>query len=87
MQYLPVCLQLRDTPVVLVGGGYIGMEVAATARGRGCQVTVVELQARRLIQSWKSSWQSTAAPGSSPATPRLTCTAGNWQWPPPPTGP
>jgi 3-phenylpropionate/trans-cinnamate dioxygenase ferredoxin reductase subunit len=32
--------------VVLVGGGYIGMEVAATARGRGCQVTVVELQDR-----------------------------------------
>jgi 3-phenylpropionate/trans-cinnamate dioxygenase ferredoxin reductase subunit len=39
--------RLRDgARVVLVGGGYIGMEVAATARGRGCRVTVVELQER-----------------------------------------
>lgn len=28
--------------VVVVGAGWIGLEVAATARGRGCKVTVVE---------------------------------------------
>ena len=28
-------------PVVVVGGGFIGSEVAATARGLGCQVTLV----------------------------------------------
>ena len=31
-----------DTRVVLIGGGYIGLEVAATAATLGCQVTVVE---------------------------------------------
>ena len=29
--------------VVVIGGGFIGLEVAATARKRGCHVTVVEL--------------------------------------------
>lgn len=28
--------------VVVIGAGFIGLEVAATARGRGCQVTVLE---------------------------------------------
>lgn len=36
--------QLRDEPrLVVVGAGFIGMEVAATARGLGADVTVVEL--------------------------------------------
>jgi 3-phenylpropionate/trans-cinnamate dioxygenase ferredoxin reductase subunit len=44
---LALAARLRDgARAVLVGGGYIGMEVAATARGRGCRVTVVELQDR-----------------------------------------
>jgi len=30
-----------DRPVVVVGGGFIGSEVAATARGLGCRVTLV----------------------------------------------
>jgi 3-phenylpropionate/trans-cinnamate dioxygenase ferredoxin reductase subunit len=29
-------------PVVIVGAGWIGLEVAAAARGHGCQVTVIE---------------------------------------------
>ena len=29
-------------PVAVVGGGFIGLEVAATARSRGCPVTVIE---------------------------------------------
>ncbi|ANH38365.1 Putidaredoxin reductase [Nocardioides dokdonensis FR1436] len=35
--------------VVLIGGGFIGLEVAATARGRGAEVTVVESQALPLV--------------------------------------
>jgi 3-phenylpropionate/trans-cinnamate dioxygenase ferredoxin reductase subunit len=31
-----------DARVVLVGGGFIGLEVAASARARGCEVTVLE---------------------------------------------
>lgn len=43
------CLHIQqrlgaEARVVVVGGGYIGLEVAAAARKRGCQVTVVELQ-------------------------------------------
>jgi 3-phenylpropionate/trans-cinnamate dioxygenase ferredoxin reductase subunit len=30
------------TRLVIVGGGFIGLEVAATARGLGCEVTVLE---------------------------------------------
>ncbi|MCZ6531238.1 MAG: FAD-dependent oxidoreductase [Chloroflexi bacterium] len=33
-----------DAAVVVVGGGYIGLEVAATARRRGCRVTILEMQ-------------------------------------------
>ncbi|WP_338477034.1 NAD(P)/FAD-dependent oxidoreductase [Pseudomonas khavaziana] len=40
-------LALRDrlrsgTRVVVIGGGFIGLEVAATARGLGCEVTLLE---------------------------------------------
>ena len=31
----------RDRPVVVIGGGFIGSEVAATASGLGCRVTLV----------------------------------------------
>ena len=42
-----LAIQSRLTPgarLVVVGGGYIGLEAAATARGRKCQVTVIEVQ-------------------------------------------
>lgn len=32
----------RGVGVVVVGGGFVGLEVAAAARSRGCEVTVVE---------------------------------------------
>ncbi|MEL6748205.1 MAG: FAD-dependent oxidoreductase [Pseudomonadota bacterium] len=35
---------LRDgAKIVVIGGGFIGLEVAATAAGRGCHVTVLEM--------------------------------------------
>jgi 3-phenylpropionate/trans-cinnamate dioxygenase ferredoxin reductase subunit len=34
--------------VVVVGGGYIGLEAAAVLRGRGCEVTIVEQRERLL---------------------------------------
>lgn len=34
--------------VAVIGGGFIGLEVAATMAGRGCQVTVVEMADRLL---------------------------------------
>ncbi|AZF31829.1 Ferredoxin reductase [Pseudomonas sp. R4-35-07] len=40
---LALRVQLRPgTRLVIVGGGFIGLEVAATARGLGCAVTVLE---------------------------------------------
>ena len=33
-----------DAVLVIVGGGYIGLEVAAAARTRGCRVTVIEME-------------------------------------------
>lgn len=37
--------------IVIVGGGFIGLEVAASARRRGCEVTVLEAEARILTRS------------------------------------
>lgn len=43
--------QLRPgVHVVVVGGGYVGLEVAASARGQGAQVTVLEAQPRVLAR-------------------------------------
>jgi len=36
--------------IVVIGGGFIGLEVAATARQLGCEVTVVEAQPRLLAR-------------------------------------
>ncbi|MDP9088438.1 MAG: FAD-dependent oxidoreductase [Pseudomonadota bacterium] len=35
-----------DTRMVIIGGGYIGLETAATCRNMGCEVTVLELADR-----------------------------------------
>ncbi len=37
--------------VVVVGGGFIGLEVAATARARGCEVTVLEAADRLMSRA------------------------------------
>jgi 3-phenylpropionate/trans-cinnamate dioxygenase ferredoxin reductase subunit len=39
---------VRGARVVVIGGGFIGLEVAAAARTRGCEVTVLELAPRIL---------------------------------------
>jgi 3-phenylpropionate/trans-cinnamate dioxygenase ferredoxin reductase subunit len=40
----------RGGHVVIVGGGFIGLEIAASARKRGCAVTIVEAQPRLLMR-------------------------------------
>jgi 3-phenylpropionate/trans-cinnamate dioxygenase ferredoxin reductase subunit len=35
-------------PLVIIGGGYVGLEVAAAARGRGVDVTIIEREKRVL---------------------------------------
>lgn len=53
LRTLPQSLELRDRlrgggRVVVVGAGWIGLEVAAAARHHGCEVTVVEPQSTAL---------------------------------------
>lgn len=40
----------RDTRMVVIGGGYVGLEVAASARSAGASVTVIEAQPRVLAR-------------------------------------
>ncbi|PND49221.1 NAD(P)/FAD-dependent oxidoreductase [Rhodococcus sp. ENV425] len=47
--------QLREavhtgSSLAIVGGGYVGLEVAASARARGCEVTVIEREDRVLAR-------------------------------------
>lgn len=46
-QRLSVCMA-EQLPVVVIGGGFIGLEVAATARKKGLDVTVLEAAPRLL---------------------------------------
>ena len=49
----------QGLPVVVVGGGFIGLEVAATARKKGLAVTVVEMAPRllgRVLAPMLSDW-------------------------------
>jgi 3-phenylpropionate/trans-cinnamate dioxygenase ferredoxin reductase subunit len=40
----------RGGHVAIVGGGFIGLEIAASARKRGCEVTIIETQPRLLMR-------------------------------------
>ena len=61
MQYLPVCLQLRGAPVVLVGGGTVATRKARLLLRAGASLTVVspeiapELEA--LLAEHGGTWQ------------------------------
>ena len=55
---LALCAE-RQLPVVVIGGGFIGLEVAATARKKGLDVTVLEAAPRllgRVLAPALSDW-------------------------------
>lgn len=57
-QRLALCAQ-SNRPMVIVGGGFIGLEVAATARKKGVAVTVLEVAPRllgRVLAPMLSEW-------------------------------
>ncbi|MGA8863192.1 MAG: FAD-dependent oxidoreductase [Gallionella sp.] len=58
VRYLDNCAY-QALPVVVIGGGFIGLEVAATARKRGLEVTVLEATPRllgRVLAPMLSDW-------------------------------
>jgi len=55
---MAVCLE-QQLPVIVIGGGFIGLEVAATARKKGLPVTVLEAALRllgRVLAPVLSDW-------------------------------
>src|SRR5690606_10851958 len=55
---LAACIE-QQRPVVVIGGGFIGLEVAATARKKGLAVTVLEAAPRllgRVLAPALSDW-------------------------------
>ena len=55
---MAVCLE-KKLPLVVIGGGFIGLEVAATARKKGVSVTVLEAAPRllgRVLAQSLSDW-------------------------------
>jgi 3-phenylpropionate/trans-cinnamate dioxygenase ferredoxin reductase subunit len=61
-------LALRDAlrpgaHLLIVGGGFIGLEVAASAIGRGCRVTLVEIAPRLLMRGVTAPLAATIARG------------------------
>jgi 3-phenylpropionate/trans-cinnamate dioxygenase ferredoxin reductase subunit len=58
LQRLALCAE-RQLPLVVIGGGFIGLEVAATARKKGIAVTVLEAAPRllgRVLAPMLSQW-------------------------------
>jgi 3-phenylpropionate/trans-cinnamate dioxygenase ferredoxin reductase subunit len=57
-EHLALCAE-RGLPLVVIGGGFIGLEVAATARKKGVAVTVLEAAPRllgRVLAPMLSDW-------------------------------
>ncbi len=55
---MAACIE-KDLPIVVIGGGFIGLEVAATARKKGARVTVLEAAPRllgRVLAPVLSDW-------------------------------
>ena len=46
---------LPDKRIVIIGGGFIGLELASSAIKRGCQVSVIEMQPRILMRGVPAS--------------------------------
>ncbi len=61
MQYLPVCLKLRNTPVLLVGAGSIATRKARLLLRAGSDLTVVAPEItdelKQLLASHGGTWQ------------------------------
>ena len=61
MQYLPICLKLRDAPVVLIGGGTVATRKARLLLRAGASLTVVspdiEPELEALLVEHGGSWQ------------------------------
>lgn len=52
----------RGCEGVVIGGGFIGLEVAASAVSRGVSVTVVEAGPRLLTRAVPSPWPNSSRP-------------------------
>lgn len=64
---MAVCIE-RQLPLLVIGGGFIGLEVAATARKKGLAVTVLEAAPRllgRVLAPMLSDWYAELHRGHS----------------------
>lgn len=62
--------------VVVIGGGFIGLEVAASARERGCSVTVIEAAPRILMRGVPEEIAHIVEARHLAAGVRMTCGTG-----------
>jgi 3-phenylpropionate/trans-cinnamate dioxygenase ferredoxin reductase subunit len=62
--------------LVVIGGGFIGLEIAASAKGRGCSVTVVEMAPRILGRAVPAEVASVVAETHAAAGIRLVTGIG-----------
>lgn len=63
MDYLPLFMQLRSQPVVVVGGGRIAVRKVELLRKNGAQITVVSPELREELQRLASSGEIRHIPG------------------------
>jgi len=55
--------------VVIIGGGYVGLETAATARKFGCAVTVLEMADRVMNRVMARACRNTSRTSTAPRAP------------------
>ncbi len=67
---MAVCIE-QDLPIVVIGGGFIGLEVAATARKKGARVTVLE--AAPPPACWAGCWPRCCPTGTPACTAAMAC--------------
>jgi 3-phenylpropionate/trans-cinnamate dioxygenase ferredoxin reductase subunit len=67
---------MPDSRLVVIGGGYIGLEVAASARALGVAVTVVEREARVLARVASQPLSAFFARAHAANDVRILCNAG-----------